>query len=144
MKALGGRVQPGSGCFDGMEDDGRVPFEIRVEHKYTDSGKYRFTLDSWKVLEKRAMRVGEMPVFVIDFVPEKITLAIMAIEDIEELEIGEVDDVSGAMTNGKGIQIMPDWEPKVWALITFVGQEPRERLGMLSFWRLEEALKGRK
>ncbi len=141
MKRLGGQVQPGSGCFDGLEDDGRVPFQVRVEHKYTTRGKYSFHLDKWEMLDRRATRVGEKPIFVMDFVPEKKCLAIMHSNDVEELEVwkGVVPQAEFLQSEHRSMTIRPEMYSIDRTFIFF----EQEELGLelVPFWRVEGALK---
>ncbi len=84
--AFGGRRQPASGALWYAKDDVVAQGKYRIEAKYTDSGKYRLKASEFKTLKKRAYAAGEVPVFVIEFSPEKQTVCFVPPNTFDERE----------------------------------------------------------
>ncbi len=62
---LGGKQQPGSGCFDGRGGD-VVVNEYLVEHKYTRALSYTVSIQTLRKITQEAFEQRKKPVLVIE------------------------------------------------------------------------------
>ncbi len=105
MKRLGGTLQPNSGAGAVHKDDGRVPFKLRLEHKYTTADHFRLDSADFEVLARRALRCGELPIFLIDFVGYDCQLAVVPEATAEEHALGEVANVVVCRGRGRRLRV---------------------------------------
>lgn len=84
---IGASPVPGSGSLPGTEADQRLVGRVLLEHKFTRNGRYRLTRHTFDKLKVAADSAGEIPVFVIRFVPEKVELAVVETPWLTDLKL---------------------------------------------------------
>lgn len=97
-EAVGGRVQPGSGCVPGCKGDFRVPGRLLGEAKYTTKKSYSIKLHDLLKLKAECQGL-EQPVLALEFKDDSLrTLAKYVIipqvywEELIEEKDGEADE----------------------------------------------------
>jgi hypothetical protein len=73
-KDFGGKTTPASGALDGAKGDVRTSLFL-IENKYTDTPSYVLKLETWKKIEKEALKDGlRYPMMQIDIQDRQLVL----------------------------------------------------------------------
>ena len=127
-KQFKGKVQPGSGCIDGLKGDVRTgitsisfnEFDFLIENKYTNSDKYSLKVSVWKKIAKEALKDNlRIPLMQIDLCPVGKTPVSYIVMDYDNFaEIGGIEywkfDASNYITVEKAKSYLLEWDDKLF------------------------------